>query len=65
MAFKVTSAMVDVINRTATVVIQDQGPPNRMVQTQFPFDPPPAEGAERDKVLAAAKKVLQDAIASL
>ncbi|HEY5064623.1 MAG TPA: hypothetical protein VIJ04_07400 [Xanthobacteraceae bacterium] len=65
MAFKVTNAMVDVINKTANVVIQDQGPPNRMVQAQFPFDPPSAEGAEKDKVLEAAKKVLQDALASL
>jgi hypothetical protein len=65
MTFKVSQAMVDVINKNANVVLteQPQGPgPARMVQTTFPFDPPPAEAAEKDRVIAAAKQVLQQAL---
>lgn len=66
MAFKVQSAMVDVINKSAVVVIQNEGVPNGgFVQIQFPFDPPPSEAQERDRVIATAKQFAQTALNSI
>lgn len=67
MAFKVTNANIDVINKTANVVAIDQSPPQPgqpqpMVQVTFPFDPPPSEARERDRVIATAKQFLQRAL---
>jgi hypothetical protein len=62
MPFKVTSANVDVINKSATVVANNQSVPNGFVQVQFPFDPPPAEAREKDQVIAIAKQTLQQAL---
>jgi hypothetical protein len=62
MAFKATAAMVDIINGTASVVAFDQpasGPAKTMVQVNFPFHPP---GQEKQQVIDAAKKVLQQAL---
>jgi hypothetical protein len=68
MAFKVTSAMVDVINATANVVAIDQTPtggPSKMVQISFPFHPPAAEGQEKQRVIDEAKRVLQQALSEI
>lgn len=64
MAFKVSNAMIDVINGSGNVVAFDTPPngPNKTVQISFPFNPPPAEGKERDRLIAEAKKVLQQAL---
>ena len=64
MAFKAQQINVDLLNKQATVVAYDQpftGGPAPMVQITFPFDPPPSEGMEKDKALAAAKAILQKA----
>jgi hypothetical protein len=62
MTFKVTNVNVDLINKTANLVAVDETPfipgqpqSQSMVQANFHFDPPPSEGAEKDKAIAAAK----------
>ena len=65
MAFKVQNMSVDLINHQATVWAIDQFDPTKPAKTvtiQFPFTPPPSEGSEQGKVLAAAKAVLQQAL---
>jgi hypothetical protein len=69
-AFKVQNINVDLINRMANLVAVDQTPPlpsqpPKMIQVSFPFDPPPSEGAEKDKAIAAAKLILQQAAAEI
>ena len=66
MAFKAQNINVDLINRVANLVAIDQTPPApgqppKMIQVTFPFAPPPSEGAEKDKAIAAAKQILQQA----
>lgn len=71
MAFKVTMINVDVLNKTAQVVAIDQAPlplpggMQNMVQANFRFDPPPSEAMEKDKAIAAAKAVIQQALSEL
>jgi hypothetical protein len=62
MPFEVTQAMVDVIKKTAFVTAVDtaQGPV-RIIQMSFPFDPP-AEAAEKDRLIDAAKQIVQQAL---
>jgi hypothetical protein len=63
MAFVVSNINVDLMNRTANLVAADYSDPQhpKQVQVMFPFDPPPAEGKEKDKAVAAAKALLQQA----
>lgn len=67
MAFKVQVASVDLMGGTANVVAFDQLPagPAKVVNIQFPFTPSGGEGHEKDKVIAAAKVVLQQALSEL
>jgi hypothetical protein len=67
MAFDVQNLSVDLIHGQATLVAFDQSPPPagqppKMIQVTFPFDPPHQEGKEKDKAIAAAKAVLQQAL---
>jgi hypothetical protein len=60
---KATNINVDLLNKSANLVAIDQIPPApgqapNMVQVNFHFDPPPAEGLEKDKAIAAAKAIL-------
>jgi len=62
MAFKASAAMIDVINGTASVVAFDQptaGPAKTMVQINFPFQ---SSAHDRQEVIDAAKRVLQQAL---
>jgi hypothetical protein len=62
MAFKASAAMIDVINGTASVVAFDQppgGPAKTMVQVNFPFE---SAARDRQEVIDAAKRVLQQAL---
>jgi hypothetical protein len=63
MAFKVQNINVDLINATANLVAVDQVDPQhvKIITVQFPFDPPPAEAKEKDRAIAAAKVILQQA----
>jgi hypothetical protein len=70
MAFVVQNLNVDLIHGQANLVAMDQSPPPpgqppRMVQVSFPFDPPHQEGKEKDKAVAAAKAVLQQALSEI
>lgn len=64
MAFKIQNINVDLMNGTANVVAVDQStqPQIKVVNAQFPFTPSGGEGHEKDKVVAAAKAVLQQAL---
>jgi hypothetical protein len=71
MAFVVQNISVDLIHGQATMVAFDNPPPPapgqqpqqpKMVQISFPFAPPNQEGKEKDKAIAAAKAVLQQAL---
>jgi hypothetical protein len=65
--FKIQSLSVDLVNGTANFAAFDQASqPPTMVQGTFPFTPAGGgEGHEHDKVLAAAKAVLQQAASEL
>ena len=67
MAFKIQTLSVDLLNGTANVVAMDQSTPLqiKLVNAQFPFTPSGGEGHEKDKVVAAAKAVLQQALNEL
>ncbi|HXD46487.1 MAG TPA: hypothetical protein VN655_15270 [Pseudolabrys sp.] len=69
MAFKLTNANVDVLNKTASVVWVEQPIPpavtGKVVQTTFPFDPPHSEGKEMDVLKAEAKKTLQQILSEI
>jgi hypothetical protein len=71
MAFKTVNITVDLLNKTATVVAVDQAPlpppggPQNLIQATFRFDPPASEGLEKDKAIAAAKVILQQALNEL
>ena len=67
MAFSVQNATIDVINKTANVVATDPQTHGvaKFVQVSFPFDPPPSEVQEKDRVIAEAKKVLQQALSEI
>jgi hypothetical protein len=56
-----TAFFVDLQNHTANVVAVDIStqPQIKVVNVQFPFNPPPSEGREEDKAIAAVKAVLQ------
>lgn len=60
-------ASVDLMQGTANVVAFDQQPsgPAKVINVQFSFNPPPSEAKEKDKVIAEAKKVLQQALNDL
>ena len=64
MAFKIQNINVDLMNGTANVVAVDQAtqPQIKVVNAQFPFIPSGGEGHEKDKVIAAAKATLQQAL---
>jgi hypothetical protein len=64
MAFKVQTINADLMNGTANVVALDQStqPQVKVINVQFPFTPPGHEGQEKDKVVVAAKLVLQQAL---
>jgi hypothetical protein len=65
MAFKVTGANVDLVVGTATLVATDLSSvqtPISVIQVQFPFQP---NGTDEERVIAEAKKVLQQAIDEL
>jgi hypothetical protein len=64
MPFKVQVASVDLMSGTANVVAFDQpaSGPAKAVNLQFPFIPSGGEGHEKEKVIAAAKVVLQQAL---
>ena len=65
MAFKVTSANVDLVVGTATLVATDLSSmqvPISVIQVQFPFQP---NGTIGERVIAEAKRVLQQAIDEL
>jgi hypothetical protein len=64
MTFKIQTLSVDLMNGTANVVAVDQStqPQLKVVNAQFPFTPSGGEGHEKDKVIAAAKPVLQQAL---
>jgi len=62
MAFTISTLSVDLQNGTANFAAFDQAStPPKMVQGTFPFTPAGGEAREREKVLAAAKAVLQQA----
>jgi hypothetical protein len=63
MAFVVQNINVDLINKTATLIAVDNAVPQhaKVVTVNFAFDPPPSEGNEKDKAVAAAKAILQQA----
>lgn len=74
MPFVVQNISVDLMHGQATLVAFDQPPPPapgqqpqlpKMVQLNFPFNPPGQEGMEKDKAIAAAKAVLQQALNEL
>jgi hypothetical protein len=67
MAFKVQVASVDLMGGTANVVAFDQptSGPAKAVNLSFPFTPSGGEGREKDKVIAAAKAVLQQALSEI
>jgi hypothetical protein len=66
MAFKIQSLSVDlVIGDRQFCGVQASTPSPKMVQGTFPFTPTGREGHEHDKVLAAAKAVLQQALNEL
>lgn len=64
MAFKIQNINVDLINGTANVIAVDQStqPQLKIASIQFPFTPSGGEGHEKDKVIAAAKAALQQAL---
>jgi len=63
MAFTVTNLNVDLKNNTANLVAIDQGTTSsKVVQVQFPFDPPAAEAREQGRAIAAAKAILQQCL---
>jgi hypothetical protein len=66
MAFKVTNSTTDTTMKVCNIVAIDQattpGTQSKMVQVNFPFDPPRIEGKERDAQIAAAKEVLRQAL---
>jgi hypothetical protein len=66
MAFTVNSATFDVVSMQASVVAQDNPMtpgPAKTLQITFPYDP--AAATERSRLIAAAKKVLQQALNEL
>jgi hypothetical protein len=66
MAFTIANLSVDLQNGTANFAAFDQAStPPKMVQGTFPFIPGGGEAHERDKVLAAAKAILQQAASEL
>jgi hypothetical protein len=64
MAFKVQVASVDLMQGSANVVAFDQpaSGPAKAVNLTFPFVPSGGEGQEKERVIAAAKLVLQQAL---
>lgn len=71
MAFVIQNINVDLMHGQANLVAVDNPPPSssgqqpplpKMVQVSFSFDPPNREGKEKDKAIAAAKAVLQQAL---
>ena len=67
MAFKVQTINVDLMTRQANLVAFDQSPPApghapKMIQVNFPFNPPSREGDEKAQAIAEAKAVLQQAL---
>lgn len=74
MAFVIQNISVDLIHGQANLVAFDNPPlpaagqqpqQPKILNVSFPFDPPNHEGKEKDKAIAAAKAVLQQALNEL